>query len=162
MSIGLSPGKRSMAYKNEKRDRPWKMENGHLFPSRPSSPPFQVFSFSLRSVHFIMISVDEIGEEKTRDLRRVLSTILSSTLVETVFGQVIDGLPVTTAYIYETTFRLDVENRDRPSDQSVSTFRNLRDTRLETELQSLSIGTEVGTSSPLPVTSKLTVRCLFS
>ncbi|KAK2798095.1 hypothetical protein FQN51_007914 [Onygenales sp. PD_10] len=66
-----------------------------------------------------MITLLNIGQERAEIFKRVLTSILQHDLVKTVFAQVIDGIPIASAYESTLTARTELTSRTDPSHQSV-------------------------------------------
>ncbi|KAK2811475.1 hypothetical protein FQN50_002098 [Emmonsiellopsis sp. PD_5] len=67
-----------------------------------------------------MITLSDIDQERAEILKRVLTSILRRDSVKTVFAQVIDGIPIASAYESTLTARTELTSRTEPSQRSVS------------------------------------------
>ncbi|KAK2789705.1 hypothetical protein FQN53_001461 [Emmonsiellopsis sp. PD_33] len=66
-----------------------------------------------------MIFLADIDQERAGIMKGVLRTILHSDLASHVFAQIVDGIPIDSAYEIGTTRRVDLYSRTQPSQQSV-------------------------------------------
>lgn len=74
-----------------------------------------------------MISLVDLDYERAGILRGVLSAVLRSELVQNVFAQVIDGIPIESAYEFATTMRSEILSRTKPSQESMLLSRSIYD-----------------------------------
>lgn len=89
----------------------------------------------------VTISLADIEPEKSTVFQRVLFAVLRSTVVKSVFSQIIDGLPVNRNYEFMTTRRLDLDSREEPTEESKTLFDNALDSL--TPLDHLQINAKV-------------------
>lgn len=86
-----------------------------------------------------MISLVDIDPKRSAILRRVLSSILRRDIVQHVFAQIIDGLPIDTTYEFTTTMRNDVQSRTEASQYSIAMTRRFCNSESERIIDSLGL-----------------------
>lgn len=96
------------------------------------APPFstcilQPHQISKAHIELIMVSLADLEHERADILKGVLSALLRNDLVQNVLAQVIDGIPIESAYGFATTRRSEILSRTEPSSESMLLSRRICD-----------------------------------
>jgi hypothetical protein len=66
------------------------------------------------------VSLKDVDQDRANVIRRVLSAVLRSDKVRSVFAQIIDGIPIRETYHWAMTLNRDIERRTEPSEKSMA------------------------------------------
>jgi hypothetical protein len=75
----------------------------------------------------VEVSVDELQADLVFAFNRALSSILSTTLAERTFAQIIDGLPTRDDVGYFPTYSKEIADNIAPSPEAIEAARGLRE-----------------------------------